>query len=256
MPSLHDIQSAFLRAVFEGREQDIAPHIVALGVAPDARLAVYRNNVLHNYHEALRAVYPVVERLVGEEFFAQAARRYALSSPSLSGDIQDYGRSFPEFLAALPGAAELSYLPDTARLEWLAHETFHAAEHPPLDPSALAAVPAERYPELRFTLHPSCRLIASPWPVQRIWEVNQPGYPGDESVDLGVGGVRLLVWRPGFQVEMVPLPAGQYALLAALAAGQTLSAACDAALAQEAGFDIAAALRAGVSDGVLVNVAL
>lgn len=256
MPSLHDIQSAFLRAVFEGREQDIAPHILALGVAPDARLAVYRNNVLHNYHEALRAVYPVVERLVGEEFFAHAARRYALASPSLSGDIQDYGGSFPELLAALPGAAELSYLPDTARLEWFAHEAFHAAEHPPLNPESLAAVPAERYPELRFALHPSCRLIASPWPVQRIWEVNQPGYTGDVSVDLRMGGVRLLLWRPRFQVEMVPLAAGEFALLEFLAAGRSLGAACDAALAEEEGFDVAAALRARVSDGVVAGCAL
>jgi hypothetical protein len=92
--------------------------------------------------------------------------------------------------------------------------------------------------------------------VQRIWQVNQPGYTGDESVDLEIGGVRLLVWRPRFQVEMVPLAAGEYALLAALAAGQTLSAACDAALAQDAGFDIAAALRARASDGVLVQFTL
>jgi hypothetical protein len=256
LPSLHDIQSAFLRALFEGREQDIAPHILANGVPPGARLAVYRNNTLHNYHEALRAVYPVVERLVGEEFFGHAARRYALVCPSRSGDIQDYGGSFPEFLATLPGAADLVYLPDTARLEWLAHEAFHAAEHPPLDPQALAAIPGARYPELRFALHPSCRLLASPWPVQRIWEVNQPGYTGDESVDLGIGGVRLLVWRPRFQVELVPLAAGEYALLAALAARQTLSAACDAALAREAGLDIAAALRARACDGVVVQFEL
>src|SRR5512134_2655165 len=137
-------------------------------MVPGARLAIYRNNVVHNYCEALRAVFPVVERLVGEEFFGHAARRYALACPSRSGDIQAFGESFPEFLAALPGAAGLPYLRDTARLEWLVHEAFHAAEHPGVDLELLAGVPAERYPELRFALHPSCRLLASPYPVHRI----------------------------------------------------------------------------------------
>jgi hypothetical protein len=67
--------------------------------------------------------------------------------------------------------------------------------------------------------------------------------------------VRLLVWRPRFQVEMVPLGAGEYALLTALAAGQSLAAACDAALAAEGGLDIAAALRARARNGVLVEFA-
>jgi hypothetical protein len=92
--------------------------------------------------------------------------------------------------------------------------------------------------------------------VHRIWAVNQPQHAGDEGVDLGMGGVRLQVWRPRFEVEMVPLGAGEHALLSALAAGQTLGAACDAALAAEEGFDIAAALRARTRDGVLVQFAL
>lgn len=256
MASLRDIQSAFLRAVFEGQDALLARHILAGGVAPGERLAVYRNNVLHNYHEALRAVYPVVERLVGEEFFGHAARRYARAAPSRSGDIQAFGESFPRFLAELPGAAELVYLPDTARLEWLVHEAFHAAEHPPLGLAALGAVPAARYPELRFALHPSCRLLASPWPVHRVWEVNQPGRSGEETVDLRMGGVKLLVWRPRFEVELVPLAPGEHALLEALAAGRSLGAACDAALAAEAGFDIAAALRGRAAQGVLARFAL
>jgi hypothetical protein len=256
LASLRDIQSAFLGAVFEGREEAIAPYILANGVAPGERLAVYRNNVLHNYHEALRAVYPVVARLVGEEFFGHAARRYALASPSLSGDIQAFGATFPQFLAHLPGAANLVYLPDTARLEWLVHESFHAAEHPPLELEALGAVPAERYPELRFALHPACRLLASPWPVHCIWEVNQLERSGEETVDLGGGGVWLLIRRRGFEVELLSLSPAEYALLEALAAGRPLAAACDAALAGDCAADVAAALQARARDGTLVRFAL
>lgn len=256
MPSLRDIQSAFVGALFDGQDAWLSQHILAGGMAPEARLAIYRNNVLHNYGEALRAVYPVVERLVGEAFFQRAARRYARAVPSSSGDIQEYGRDFPEFLATLPGAAELGYLPDTARLEWLVHEAFHAASHPPLSGESLAGVPPQRYPELRFALHPSCRLLASAYPVHRIWEVNQPQRIGEEGVDLGMGGVKLLVWRCGFEIELAPLPAPEYALLQAMAGGAALGAACEAAFAVSESFDVTRALRARVLDGVVARFLL
>ncbi len=253
MPSLRDIQSAFVEALFGGKDDWLSNHILAGEMAPGARLDLYRNNVLHNYREALRAVYPVIERLVGEEFFRHAARRYGLACPSTSGDIQDYGRSFPEFLATLPGAHELPYLRDTARLEWLVHEAFHAAEHGALNLAALAAVPAQRYPDLHFALHPSCRLLASHYPVHRIWEANQPARGVAEGVDLRLGGVNLLVWRRRFEVEMAPLPAPAYALLQALARGAALGGACEAAFAAGDGFDVGQALRAWVLDGVVAR---
>ena len=51
-------------------------------------------------------------------FFGEAARQYIVGHPSLSGDLNDYGGEFAQFLAAYPHAADLPYLPDVARLEW------------------------------------------------------------------------------------------------------------------------------------------
>ncbi|HSW81885.1 MAG TPA: DNA-binding domain-containing protein, partial [Usitatibacter sp.] len=88
----------------------------------DAGVAVYRASVAANFSAALAATYPVVRRLVGEAFFAEAARRFVLSHASASGDLTEYGAGFPAFLAAYPHASALEYLPDVARLEWACHE--------------------------------------------------------------------------------------------------------------------------------------
>jgi hypothetical protein len=230
MPALRDLQMAFVGGLLGGEAHDVVDLIVPRGMTPQARFEVYRNNVFHNYREALRDVYPVVERLVGEDFFGHVARRYIPSLPSRHGNLHRYGADFGDFLDGFEPAAGLPYLGDVARLEWLVHESFHAADHPGLDPRRLAELAAECLPELCFVLHPACRLLESRFPVQRIWEINQPGAP-EQAINLDEGGARLLVRRSGHAVEIESLAAPEYALLSALRRGSALRDALVVALA-------------------------
>lgn len=237
MLPLRQLQLDFTRAIFDAPPAGLAEQALAGGVS-GGRLAIYRNNVFTNLRAALRAVYPVIECLVGEEFFNHAANQFIRRYPSGSGDIEDYGAQFAEFLARFPGARELVYLPDTARLEWAYHQVFHAADHLPLSLERLACVSSEQYGQLRFQLHPASALLASDYPVHRIWEVNQPGFQGEQTVDLSLGGVKLLILRRRFQVEMQPLGAGEFAMLTGFAAGRTVAEAYDKAARAEPAFDL------------------
>ncbi len=252
MPSLHDLQLGFAEAVFDATASHFTQYIRANGLTGARRLQVYRNNVFASLTSALQAVYPVVERLVGEGFFRHAADRYIRRYPSTSGNLHDFGCAFAEFLAGFKAAAALAYLPDVARLEWAHHLVFHAAEHPSLDLSALSAIRPDHH-TARFHLHPASRLLASDYPVLRIWEVNQDGYTGDQCVDLAEGGVKLLVLRRGLAIELQTLGEGEYAFLNALAAPQDLGSACEAALGAEANFDPGACLQRHVARCTLVG---
>lgn len=254
MNSLRELQLAFVGSLFDGADAALAPAVVAGSLRAEERLAVYRNNVFHNLREALRAVYPVVERLVGGAFFDRAADDYISAYPSCSGDLHRFGAQFGDFLAALPAAAGLAYLPDTARLEWLVHEVFHGAEHAPLAAQRLGQVAQERYPSLIFRLHPACRLLASAYPVHRIWEVNQYEWEGDQVVDLEAGGVGLLVRRSGgFGTDLQPLETGEFVLLQAMSRGLTVAQACDVAAIVEPSLDVAEVLRRHVGRATLVD---
>lgn len=255
MPSLPDLQAQFLRALFAGNS-NVEVHIREGSLTSAARLEIYRNNVFANLTDALRAVYPVVLRLVGDEFFAHAARHYIYAHPSGSGDIHEFGKAFGEFLASFPGAQQLVYLPDTARLEWHVHEAFHSTDHEPLALERLWAVTPEKYGELLFHLHPACRLLASPYPVHRIWQVNQSDFAGEETVDLDEGEARLLVSRPRFKVQITPLSAGGYALMDALAERARLSAAVERALEVEPELDASGLIARQVQRGAIVDFSL
>lgn len=202
------------------------------------RLDIYRNNVFSNYRGALEAVYPAILSLVGVDFFRQAAQRYIERYPSGSGDIRHYGSNFCDLLASLPGAAELAYLPDVARLEWSVHGAFHAADYVRLDLSRLQSIATEDYPRLRFALNPAARLLRSDYPIRRIWQVNLPDYQGNQRVDLAEGGENLLVMRRNFVMEVEAIATADAAALTAFQRNEMLGPALDGALAVDADFDV------------------
>jgi len=104
----------------------ISAWVLGNGLTPKARLRIYRNIVHNNHAAALRTAYPVVLKLVGEDFFENAAARYLRDYPTRSGNLQDYGSNYAEFLAKMPEASGLAYLPDVAQLEWARQESYLA----------------------------------------------------------------------------------------------------------------------------------
>lgn len=251
---LRELQLRFAGDVFEGGDRGAGPHVRANGLTGARRLQVYRNNMYASLTQALKATYPVVHRLVGDGFFKHACTRYIGRHPSDSGNLHDFGELFAAFLAGFEPAARLPYLPDVAHLEWSWQRVYHAADAQPLDTGALAAVPPQRYETLRFRLNPASALLASDYPVLRIWEVNQEDYQGDPTVDLAEGGVKILVLR-GFDdtIELQQLEQGEYALLNALAGNETFGASCDLALSAQPDFDVAGAFRRHVIRGTLID---
>jgi hypothetical protein len=254
MQTLRKLQQDFARAVFDTRAAErFAPQVRAHGLSGPRRFQVYRNNQFANLSEALAATYPVIQRLVGEAYFQQVATAYVREFPSVSGDIHCYGDCFGGFLGKRPGAVDHPYLADVAALEWAYHQVFHSARAPGLNLETLSNIPQADYPFLRFRLQPAARLLASLYPILRIWQVNQNDWCGDQSVSLSEGPVHLIVEREDFQVVLQPLKVGEYALLQRLNKGETLTEAHARATDTEPSFDLGTTLRRLVAQGTLIE---
>jgi hypothetical protein len=253
--SLREVQSGLLLALSEG-DDEVLPLIDAAGLGAARRVQIYRNNMLASLTGALRAVYPVVDRLVGEEFFDFTAREYVGRHPSRSGNLHAFGNAFPEFLRGFAPAAALPYLGDVAALEWAYHEVFHAADAPALDLDRLAAVDPADYGKLRFAAGPASRALESVYPILQIWRVNQAGFSGDQRVDLDRGGEYVLVARPALDVELHALSQGEYALFTQLRDGANFEQACEAALKTGSELDLAEALPRFAALRALIGVDL
>jgi len=268
MPSLRDLQLRFAAALAGDAEATAlfaVPPVQRPAVGPELdrdaaalieqRVAIYRGNGHANYRNALTATFPVVARLTGLPFFRGIVGAFVAAYPPVTGDLNVYGDTLPAFLRAYPPAAGLPYLSDVAALEWAIDEANRAADAPRVPDAVLAALataPAERLPHARLMLDPSCRLVASAYPILRIWRANQPDRPGDERIALDEGGVALLVRRDAPGVALESLAPAEHAWLDALASGQALGAAIDAAVAVDAAFDLRTVLRQHIGAGTIV----
>jgi hypothetical protein len=218
------------------------------------RFDVHRNNRTVSLIEALEASFPVVHRLVGNDFFRAAAKAYIRRHPPRSPVLLLYGETFGAFLESFEPARGVPYLGDVARLEWARLNAFHAADAEPLSVARLTEAPQERLADLRFTLHPSLQLLASRWPIASLWAVTGGSDPARE-VDM-TAGEAVAVIRPALNVELRILPPGGHGFIAALAGGACLGDAAETALAGQPDFDLATRLQGLFALGAVVALTL
>lgn len=254
MQSLRESQRAFAAGLGDDAEAWPARHDRHHTVPANARFNVYRGNVQATLCDALAVIYPVVVKLVDVRFFRQTARQYLRAFPLTSGDLRGFGADFPQFLDTLRALQALPYVADVARLEWALYDVQNAPEdRHQFDLGRLGRVGNAEWRRLRFRLHRATALVASLFPILRIWEANQDGAaPAD--VDLDTGGVQLLVARTSERnIGARELSVGEYTLLHAFATGRALEDAHDLVVRADPAFDLPRALARFIELGVLTG---
>jgi hypothetical protein len=233
MASLHEVQRTFARGVVTGQFAGIDECVVGDRPGALARLQIYRNHYRITLVDSLAATFAVVQRLLGEDCFSAIARVFVDQRPPSQPCLFEYGEDFPSFLGEHEVLARLPYVADVARLEWALNEAFHAPDGVGGEPclqdvpvsQLLANLPGDRLLTMSFVLHPSCRLVSSEYPIDRIWRANQDDARGDEVIDLAAGDVRLVVFRNAAEVGWQLLSAAGFCLLQSLAEGSSLGEA-------------------------------
>lgn len=264
MKSLHHIQSLFYQAAIARSYKDdvineISEYINATpDLSPRAHFKIYRDSITATMFRALREIYPVCHRLVGERFFDGMGTKYFRQYPSTSADLAEYGGEFARFISDFEPASALPYLPDVAKLELAWHKAFHARDETSLNVAALSQIFESDTARIVFQLSPSAHLVESEFPVHRIWQVNQPDYKGDEQVDLDEGGIKLIVWRKQGTMRVDPLEDDEWLLLMEIYKGKDFKTICETALGQSTNIDVVRLLpqlvqRAWISDFQLVE---
>ncbi|MEC9344342.1 MAG: DNA-binding domain-containing protein [Pseudomonadota bacterium] len=217
----------------------------AAGTA-DKRYAVYRNNVVSGLIDGLKAGYPSLLALMGEDVFVMAARHFIAEHPPKSAMMLRFGEGFAAFLHGFAPLRNSPFLADVARLEraWL--DAYHAEDVPALEATDLAGVAPDRAMALVFEPHPALALIRSNHAVADLFDFRH-GVP-EGQVDLNRKQA-VMVTRPGLQVVVSTLSPAAFAFHDALAGGAALGEAAEAALAVDEGFDLTGALGTAFASG-------
>ena len=254
MSSLRDDLLSFTQAIVSDIALPAQLNRAYLNYPATTALEVYRNNFRGNLHDALAGAYPVIEQLVGKEFFRGLTRAFIAQHPSRSGNLHHYGKHLPDFVATFSPAQSLAYLPDVAALEWACHCAYFAADAAGLDLGKLAQTSPEQYSNLLLHIHPACHVVRASYPIAAIWHVHQPGAAlfetGNFHINLDSGRSIALVIRSEDVVQVGDLPEAEADWLESIRAGTRLGAATDVTLEKYPHFDLSQSLTKLVSLGV------
>jgi uncharacterized protein (UPF0276 family) len=218
------------------------------------RFAVYRNNVVVSLTDALALAFPVVQALVGDEFFRAMAGVFVRRQPPPSPVLATWGERFPAFVADFEPAASLPYLADVAALEHARSLALHAADAPAAGPADAAAwlADAAALPRLRVGLHPSARVLRLRHAAVSLWAAHQ-GHLDIADVDPMRAEAALVVRSRvgGDPVHVVPVDAPCAAFAEAIASGMALGAAASSTARAWPAFDLARSLALLLHHGAL-----
>ena len=236
---LHNLQKSFKNAVLDKtQEAELLQHIATVqDISPEQRVNIYRNDIILSTTEVLKDTFTAIHALVGEEFFPYLAESFITAHPPKQGSLILYGAEFPKFIKTFEPLAAHPYLSDVAQLEYLWLQSYHAANAKPFALNDMLKL-GQALLSSSFTLHPSCALLRSPYPIFSLWKMGtQKNESPDINLDLNSSEDVLLI-RNDTTVDVWQLSKGQYTLLKALQDGDTFATATEMAETAEAGMDL------------------
>lgn len=207
------------------------------------RLEIYNRQYWLRVMDALAEDFPALAAVVGEAQFKELSRQYLAAHPSRSFTLRNLGSSLPAWLAEhREHAGDRAVLAmDVARLEWACAEAFDLAEWPPIGAEEIASLDTDAH----LSLQPHLRLLELRYPVDDlVLNVHQrlrrekAFNPSTKETNLSADGelpelqpcdTWLAVHRHELSVYYERLGREEYQMLAALAHGNSLGTALEAA---------------------------
>ncbi len=238
---LNDIQEKFRDlmlddpAALESVPDDFAAVFAEGDIALAERLKVYRSNIVGGISDNFFKTFPLLEKLVGEDFLKQMIRAFVLAHPPSVGCLNAYGEGFPDFVRAYEPAQGLPYLPDMAALELAINRAYYAPDDAALNPQDLAALSETTLGERILSLRMSAVLISSPFALDALRKfcLEPEGEPPALQKP-----TFLMVYRPLLAVETLALAEDEYSFLLDLSDGAPLAEAAGRVFDNFARFDL------------------
>lgn len=226
-------------------------------ISAQGLMGIYQNSAIANITHSLSLTYPVIEKLVGDDFFRATCRQFIREVWPTSANMDDYGEEFSAFLAEFEHVKHLAYLADVARLEWAFHQSSLADNANITDWSTLAQV--TDILQLQFVLAPSHRLISSAYPVDEIWQVNQDNALADIEVDFSHqhdetnNSTFLALIRPELKTVIVPITLGEFEFLQCCENEETFEQAMISASSKQADFSVDDSLKKFIELAIIIG---
>jgi len=254
MTKLVELQTNFIHDCLSGsltaNNTLMANDLNTQSISAQGLMGIYQNSAIANITNSLSLSYPVIEKLVGKDFFQVMCKQYIVKHWPTSGNMDDYGEFFSSFLAEFDQVKHLSYLEDVAQLEWLFHQSSLANDNSFFDWACLANVASSE--AITFLLSPSVSIMCSTMPVDKIWLMNQMNAP--ENIELSLdddSDTYIVLFRQGLKTEIMTVFESEFTFLQSIEDGLNFETAIENAKAVDADITIDHCLKQYIELGII-----
>ena len=258
-PSLAELQRDFQRAVAGNGDAEVSRWIIADATAgAQARLRVYSEAYGLRLVEVLTEDFPVLKRMAGDAGFVRLCEAYIAAHPSTTRSVRWFGRRLDAFLEEYGAVRRRPVLAEIASFEWARGEVFDAEDMPALSIDAIAAVPPEQWPQMRFVIADSVRRLDLRWNVPALCQAVDQSDPLPR-MRAARASRPWLIWRDSaLDIRWRRLAADEAAAFDACRDGHSFGAICELlcshVAAESAPLRAATLLKRWVSDGLLTRL--
>lgn len=229
MSSLAQIQTLFRRHMTDG-DQGIVPHIQTIGkVSPAERVSIYENAYFARLIGALATDYKVLGLALGDVEFAALAKAYILEKPSHYFTLRWFGQDFAQFLSEQKGE-HAPLMAQLAAFEWAFVNAFVSADVSMRALEKIGSVPADAWPALSFSFHPSLQILEQSWDVLNYWRAGraEEDLPAPTFFEVPQ---QIIVWRQDLMSRYKSLSLHETVALGAAVQGLSFAEICESLLA-------------------------
>lgn len=166
MRNLASIQKDFLNGILKKNNS-----------SDKKQLSVYRDLVVINHLNALKDVYPVCLRIVGDKYFSYLSEIYMEKRPTNEPDLNIYGHDFSDFLSKeiteREELSDLGYLSEVAEFEWNIYSGSRKDFVSISPEEIISKIVENENGDVQFFLNPSLCLSIFNYPIIEIWKEHQ-----------------------------------------------------------------------------------
>ena len=183
--TLQQYQQQFSEAMYQGDQGMVNPQLID-AITPGGLLSsrtalqVYSRGHFVRLTEALGETFEAVWWVSGDEDFFALTKKFISLYPSQFYNLSSYGQEFPIFLEEERPFADLDFLPDLARFEWLFKQIFHAAQHEPVSADSIQTLGQNG--RVRLSFGESVSLFSSNWAIYDIWKLRGTPHEGRPDI--------------------------------------------------------------------------
>ena len=197
------------------------------GLNRQQRASIYLSAYQIRLTQVLEQDHEMLGLYLGDNLFDEMVTGYLQHHPSSSPSLRQFGDALPKFLAATPPFNAHPILSEIAQFERLLLSAFDAPDAPHLTLELLQQLPAQAWPQLLLTCHPSMQLFETQTNAVPSWHALKQGQ-SPSTTEPEKKRYWLLARTPDIRTEFTPLNQIEYQCMQSFYNGLPFSLVCEA----------------------------